>query len=88
MAKKTQLQQAQEKQTQPQEKKDSRLLYAGPTINNERFFIRKGQIFTTIPRFVSEELHQFFVPLAEYSPEKEKELEKLVRKYLKKGEKK
>jgi thioredoxin-related protein len=63
--------------------KDDRILYAGPTIINEKFFLRKGQIFTEIPRYVPEELQKFFIPLADYSPEKEKELEELRRKYIK-----
>ncbi len=63
--------------------KDTRILYAGPTIVNERFFLRKGQIFTEIPGYVPEDLKKFFISLADYSPEKEKELEELRRKYLK-----
>jgi len=79
---------AQEQPTEPHqaessEPKDTKILYAGPTIVNERFFLRKGQIFTEIPGYVPEDLKKFFISLADYSPEKEKELEELRRKYLK-----
>ncbi|SMO74733.1 hypothetical protein SAMN06269117_12516 [Balnearium lithotrophicum] len=71
-------------QSQPQQQpKDTRVIYAGPTISNEKFFLRKGQIFTEVPLYAPEELRKFFVPLSEYSPEKEKELEKEREKYLK-----
>jgi len=85
---------AEEKETQQQEPpaeekpKDTRILYAGPTISNEKFFLRKGQIFTEVPLYVPEELKQFFIPLSDYSPEKEKELEKLRRDYLKRQSRK
>lgn len=99
MAKKTNTETQEVKKTQqvteeqpketPQEKpKDDRILYAGPTIINERFYLRKGQIFTEIPRYAPEELKPFFIPLSDYSPEKEKELEKLRQKYLKEQAKK
>ncbi len=78
----------QQKETTVEKPKDDRILYAGPTVINERFYLRKGQIFTEIPRYVPQELKQFFIPLSEYSPEKEKELEKLRQKYLKEQAKK
>jgi len=77
-------------QNQPQqqpkknpEPKDTKVIYAGPTVINEKFFLRKGQIFTEVPLYAPQELKKFFVPLSEYSPEKEKELEKEREKYLK-----
>jgi hypothetical protein len=82
-------------QNQPQEQpkenpkpKDTRVIYVGPTISNEKFFLRKWQIFTEVPLYAPEELKKFFIPLAEYSPEKEKELEKEREKYLKSLQKK
>jgi len=84
MAKKEEVQkQTQEVQEQSQKQKYDRILYAGPTIINEKFFLRRGQIFTEIPRYVPEKLRKFFIPLADYSPEKEKELEKKAAEYLK-----
>jgi len=71
------------RQAESSEPRDTKILYAGPTIVNERFFLRKGQIFTEIPGYVPEDLKKFFISLADYSPEKEKELEELRRKYLK-----
>ena len=68
--------------------RDTRVIYAGPTIINEKFFLRKGQIFTEIPHYAPEELKKFFISLSEYSPEKEKELEEERRKYIKEQQKK
>jgi len=72
-----------EQQLSETSEKDTRVIYAGPTIVNEKFFLRKGQIFTEIPRYAPDELKKFFVPVPEYSPEKEKELEEERKKYLK-----
>jgi len=89
MAKNEKKQNQNESQEQIQEQsqastiKDNRYIYAGPTVINEKFFLRNGQIFTEVPLYVPEDLKPFFVPISEYSPEKEKELEKKKLQYLK-----
>ena len=70
-------------QSQNSNPKDNRYIYLGPTVINEKFFLRKGQIFTEVPLYVPEDLKPFFVPVSEYSPKKEKELEKKRQQYLK-----
>ena len=79
---------ANEKTKKQTNSKDTRVIYAGPTIINEKFFLRKGQIFTEVPRYAPEELKKFFIPLSEYSPDKEKELEKERQKYIKEQQRK
>ena len=81
--------QEQKKQESPEKtkkqtnSKDTRVIYAGPTIINEKFFLRKGQIFTEVPRYAPEELKKFFIPLSEYSPDKEKNSKRKDRSTLK-----
>jgi len=82
---KEQIQEKDSQQPEPKEvqKLDDRLIYAGPTIYNEKFFVRKGQIFTEVPAYLPGDLKEFLIPLSQYSPEKEKELEKKAAEYLK-----
>jgi hypothetical protein len=81
-------QESPEKTKKQTNSKDTRVIYAGPTIINEKFFLRKGQIFTEVPHYAPEELRKFFISLSEYSPEKEKELEEERRRYIREQQKK